>query len=44
MLRRPLEPKELPGAFAGVSPDSLGLQADDPELIDKWMAEDGIAR
>ncbi|MFJ9378915.1 hypothetical protein [Streptomyces sp. NPDC101455] len=27
---------------AGVSPDSLGLREDDSELIDKWMAEDGI--
>lgn len=26
---------------AGVSPGSIGLLEDDPELIDKWMAEDG---
>jgi hypothetical protein len=26
---------------AGVSPTSLGLLEDDPELIDRWMAEDG---
>ncbi|MDV6291347.1 hypothetical protein R2F25_38700 [Streptomyces sp. UP1A-1] len=31
-------------ADAGVSLESLGLQEGDPELIDKWMAEEGIVR
>ncbi|CAL9326698.1 hypothetical protein [Streptomyces sp. SudanB91_2054] len=29
---------------AGLTPASLGLQEEDPELIDKWMAEEGIVR